>query len=96
MLKHDRKPDSRSLPVYTTLPPVQEAKPDAFTEALPLFFANYPEFSKNSKKLQILHYCFTYYSSLDPDILDLPILERLAHAANMAKNFFAIVTGVRP
>ncbi len=96
MIKRDRTPDSRNLPAYSALPPVEEAPPDPFTEALPLLFATYPEFARSGQKLQILQYCFTYYSNLDPDILELPIPERLAHAANMAKNFLAVVSGDRP
>jgi hypothetical protein len=93
--EYDHKPDSFSWPSYTTLPPVKDGMPADFSMALPIFLAEYPEFSSSRNRLEILNYCFKYYSNFDPEIRGLPILEKLEHAGNMAKNFFGSVTGDR-
>jgi hypothetical protein len=95
LLQHDYNPDSFSWPSYTALPPVKEDVPADFSKTLPIFLAQYPEFSSSRNRLEILNYCFKYYSNFDPEIRDLPILEKLEHAGNMAKNFFGSVTGDR-
>jgi hypothetical protein len=95
LLKHEYDADSYSSPSSTTLPPLKEDTPTDFSKALLIFLAQYPEFSSSQSRLEILHYCFRVYSNGDPEIRDLPVLEKLAHAGNIAKKFFSILTGAK-
>ena len=95
MVKHEYKGDSYRQSSYTAVPPVKEDRPTDFSKALPIFLAQNPEFSSSQSRLEILHYCFVFHSNVDPEIRDLPILEKLAHASNMAEKLFSAVTGAK-
>lgn len=95
MLPSNQNADAYIQPGYTALPPAKEESPAEFTQALPVFLAQFPEFSKSKSKLEILHYCFRHYVSIDPELRSLPIMEKLAHAGKMADNFFGLVTGAK-
>ena len=92
---HDGDRDAYIKPGYTALEPMEASLPNEFTSALPVFLASNPEFAHSSSKMEVLQYCFKFYVNYDPELRDLPILERLAHAGRMANDFFGTMNGVK-
>lgn len=92
---HNGDRDAYIEPCYTALEPKEARLPNEFSSALPVFLSANPEFAHSSSKMEVLQYCFKFYVNYDPELRDLPILERLAHAGRMAKDFFGTMAGVK-
>jgi hypothetical protein len=90
---HNHNVDGYIPPLYATLAPAKQEVPTDFSTALMAFLAQSPEFASSQKHMEFLHYCFTHYVNFDPNLRDLSIPEKLAHAGKMAKDFLATISG---
>jgi hypothetical protein len=43
--------------------------------------------------MEFLRYCFRHYVNFDPELRGLSILEKLARAGKMAKDFLGVIRG---
>jgi hypothetical protein len=92
-LSHNRNADGYIQPLFTTLAPVKQENPSNFYRALKTFLAQSPEFASSHEHMELLGYCFTHYINFDPEFRDLSILEKLARAGKMAKDFLGVISG---
>ena len=92
-LSHNLKANDYIQPFFTNLAPGKQDNNLKFSRALETFLAQSPEFASSQKHMEFLRYCFTHYVNFDPELRDLPILEKLAHAAKMAKDFLGVIDG---
>lgn len=73
---------------YTTLAPVKDQGQNMeIQSALKDFLVRHPDLAADSRKLEILQYCFKHYVNYDPEMRDLSIQEKLERANQMAMDF---------
>ena len=90
---HNRTADGYIQPLFTTLAPVKQENPTVFSRTLNMFLAQSPEFASSQEQMEFLNYCYMHYVNLDPELRDLSILEKLARAGKMAKDFLNVNSG---
>jgi hypothetical protein len=88
---HNRNSDGYIPPLFTTLAVKQEDSTD-FSSALVTFLAQSPEFASSQEHMEFLRYCFMHYVNFDPEFRGLSILEKLARAGKMAKDFLGTIS----
>ena len=91
-MSHNPNADGYIQPLFTTLAPVKQEDPSKFSRALKTFLAQSPEFASSQEHMEVLRYCLTHYVNFDPEFRDLSILEKLARAGEMAKDFLGFIS----
>lgn len=84
--------DREELPfVWTRLPKVTTThSPKAIQDTMQAYLEKNPDLSADPFKVQMVHYCFKNYVSVDPDLADLSLQERVERATLMAREFLGI------
>lgn len=74
------------LPQSTT----KVQQPDIMKASVSACLEKNPDLADDPLKVQMIHYCFTNYVNIDPDLADLTLQERMDRASQMAREFLGI------